>query len=351
MQKISILFAVSLVAVALAGCAEDAGDDPSTNVTPTNTVSPTPSPTAETTPDVTPEPTPDASPAPDGHDDGDAHHDAPSECEGGLVAADDAAATQKAGYPELTFTVQEPTEENPCFSFVGPTTATAGWTAITLENTGMAPHIMPMYFIGDKTAEDVFAALGGDEEPDWVVAAGGVGIATPFSSGTVVMDLQEGNYLLICFFEGHFMQGMWGILSVGPAEGEARPEPVADVTITMANYNFTVPENVTAGTKIVAFSNEGTEDHEAPLIRLDEGATMADFLAAIQAEAGGPPPGTGVGGVNVLAPGETVYGIVDFEPATYGLLCFVESEAHEGAAHLELGMIAEFTVTEAPAAE
>lgn len=326
MKNGTLLLSLSLIAAAMAGCATDDGSDgggttttpTSTTATPGTTTTPTTTPTSET-------PGPMDCPEPPTTD------DEPGE---------------RMGYPEVTFTVQEPAGEGECFAFVGPESVSAGWTAVTLQNTGRAPHIMPMYRLTDgHTLEDFLAAAGAGEEPEWAQPAGGVGFVTPFQSGTVLMDLQEGTYVVICFFDGHHMQGMYRALNVTAAEGEPREAPQANFTVELRNFEFDVPENLTAGTHVVRFTNAGTQPHEAPLVKLDEGVTMEEFLHAVEDPTRqAPPPGAGVGGVNVLAPGAEAYAIVELTEGDYGFVCFVSSPEHDGAPHVALGMVAQFSV-------
>ncbi|HVM45008.1 MAG TPA: hypothetical protein VM582_03645, partial [Candidatus Thermoplasmatota archaeon] len=261
------------------------------------------------------------------------------------------APGERAGYPEIRFSVSENATGDGCLAFVGPATATAGWTAVTLHNDGMAPHIMPMYFLGEHTLDDFVQAMSSGEEPDWAVPVGGVGVATPFQTATVIMELQEGNYAIVCFFEGHHLRGMYRQLTVEHpdehdevGEHPELPAPTANYTIELNDFAFVVP-NMTAGTHVIRVVNNGEQPHEAPLIRLNENTSMQQFLAAIE-NPQGPPPGAGVGGVNVLAPGAEAYFVVDLVAGDYGLVCFVTSPEH-GAPHIALGMVAQFSVAAA----
>lgn len=331
-MKISLLLSVLVVGAALAGCT---GTPPADDPLDTNMTTSTP-PTPTTT-----------TPATNGTDETEAP-DAPLDCP--TPPATNATPGEVMGYPELVFTVKEPNEttSDPCFGFVGPATATAGWTAVTLRNDGMQPHIMPMYAIGNHTLEEAQAALGSNETPpEWLVPVGGVGVATPFSSGTSILNLTEGNYLVICFFGGHHMQGMYRLLEVEAAPANATPaeEPVSNLTIELRDFAFGIPENISAGKVVVKFHNAGTQPHEAPLIQLQGNATIQEFIAAVESETPqGPPPGMGVGGVNIIAPGDYAYAVVDLVAgANYGLLCFVEDPASHSP-HVALGMTAQFTV-------
>lgn len=340
MKSFSLFLAIALSAVALAGCANDNGGTDNTTTTPGTTTTPATTTPATTTP-VTPEgeEMPEVDPrclAP------------PLEVAVGENATGDNAST-RLGMPELRFTTSDPTTEDPCYRFHGPQNATSGWNVFTLSypEGGRTFHIMPMYFIGNRTMADVMASMGPAGAPEWAVPSGAVGGVTPGQNGSVAIDLEAGNYVYFCPIEGHMFQGMMGMLAVTEAENETEA-PEADATIELVDYNFTMPE-LHAGVKVIRVTNNGSEPHEAPLVKLDEGANMTQFVAAVEdPNATAPPPGALIGGVNAIAPGQTVYLLVDLDEGTdYGLVCFVSSPEHDGAPHVMIGpMIADFTVTE-----
>ncbi|HET6403997.1 MAG TPA: hypothetical protein VFH78_05070 [Candidatus Thermoplasmatota archaeon] len=345
MNQKAIFFAATLVAAALAGCAnEPAGD---TTTTPTGSTTP-----ATGTPVTTPTTTPAVTPTPGGDEEGPGGPPEMMECEGDYELDN---TSTRLGMPELRYVAKDPDANDPCFAFVGPRNATAGWNVFTLTYPagGRTFHIMPMYFHGERSSEEFIGAMMSSNEsrPDWIKPVGAVGGVTPGQTGSVAIELEAGNYTFFCPIEGHMFQGMHGSLRVAEAEegANATAPPAADATITLVDYNFTLPE-LREGMTVIRVTNNGTEPHEAPLVKLNAGANMSAFLAAIESETPtGPPPGALIGGVNAIAPGQTVYLLVDIEAdTTYGFVCFVESEAHGGMPHIALGMIGE---TEAHHAE
>lgn len=268
---------------------------------------------------------------------------APMECHGDYV--DDSATGTRLGLPELQFTTKDADATDPCFAFVGPRNATAGWNVLSLSYPagGRTFHIMPMVFIGTHTLDEVLQAFATDSQPEWATESGAVGAVTPGQSGSVAVDLKVGSYVFFCPIEGHMMQGMMGVLNV-TAANDTRVAPTADATITLDDYNFTLPSNVSADVAVIKVVNNGTEPHEAPLALLDANTSMMQFLEAIESpNPTGPPPGALVGGVNAISPGQTVYILVDLDAGrTYGMVCFVSSKSHGEAPHMALGMVAEF---------
>lgn len=336
-MKNVLLLSVLVVAATLAGCAGDSGTPDTNSTTPTTSTPATTTPTTTTPANETP-----------GGDAPDPRCLAPP-----VNAAPGAAnASTRLGMPELSFTTSDPTDADPCYRFHGPQNATSGWNVFTLAypEGGRTFHIMPMYFIANRTMADVQAAMASGAEglPEWAVPSGAVGGVTPGSNGSVAIDLDVGNYLYFCPIEGHMFKGMMGMLEVTESENETAA-PEADATITLEDYNFTIPELHT-GMDVIRVTNEGSEPHEAPLVKLMGGANMTTFVAALEdPNATSPPPGQLIGGVNAIAPGQTVYLLVDLEAdQDYGFVCFVPSPAHHGAPHAMIGpMLADFTVAAA----
>lgn len=330
-MKNVLFLSVLVVTATLAGCAGDTGA-PDTNTT-------TPTTTPATTTPTTTTPTNEMPDAPD------------PRCLAPPVNATAPTATgsTRLGMPELSFTTPDPSDADPCYRFHGPQNATSGWNVFTLAypEGGRTFHIMPMYFIANRTMGDVQAAMASGAEglPEWAVPSGAVGGVTPGSNGSVAIDLEVGNYLYFCPIEGHMFKGMMGMIEVTQAANETA-EPEADATITLEDYNFTVPE-LHAGMDVIRVTNNGSEPHEAPLVKLMGGANMTQFLAVLEdPNATSPPPGQLIGGVNAIAPGQTVYLLVDLEAdQDYGMVCFVSSPAHQGMPHAMIGpMVRDFTV-------
>lgn len=139
-----------------------------------------------------------------------------------------------------------------------------------------------------------------------------------------------------------------------PGPGPRAPLKVPEITVVASEFAFTAPATVPAGPTAIKLVNRGRQVHHATLIRLDDGKTADDVLAAMKNP--GPPPAWAVmsGGPNGVSPGGTAETIVDLRPGRYAVVCFVPDA--DGAPHVMKGMIRELQVTaaeekEAPAAE
>ncbi len=131
--------------------------------------------------------------------------------------------------------------------------------------------------------------------------------------------------------------------SCGEAEVLADPD-AAQVAVTATDYAFALPDVVAAGPTAFTMTNEGEEPHFMFVVKLKEGATLAE---ALEAEAAGEDPEAfleeEVGDSTTAAPGMTAVLNADLTPGTYGIMCFISAE--DGTPHAALGMAQEFTVS------
>ncbi|HEY5939201.1 MAG TPA: hypothetical protein VIT87_00175 [Gemmatimonadales bacterium] len=132
------------------------------------------------------------------------------------------------------------------------------------------------------------------------------------------------------------------------AAGETASAAPATVTVTAKDFAFDAPAQISAGAVAMQLRNHGKEIHQAQLVKLDEGKTAADLLAALKQH--GPPPAwmKFVGGPNAAAPGQDVVATTVLEPGQYAYLCLIPSP--DGVMHAAKGMVQPFQVTSAPAA-
>ena len=124
----------------------------------------------------------------------------------------------------------------------------------------------------------------------------------PSSSGTIVTDVAEGDYVVLCFAPdtdgaSHFAKGMMTALST---EGEASAAHIPDATVTLnaVDYGYKAPASLKAGKDIVIeLMNHGTELHEANIVQLEPDATVEDFLVGLSPDTTESPPGKPIGGI------------------------------------------------------
>ena len=262
-----------------------------------------------------------------------------------------AGALSACGGPQAA----EPTEvvfQAADFSFNGPDTVPAGTTKVTVDNQGQSLHQVALMQLGEgKTFADftTYAQTASESEPvpAWLTPAGGPVVAAPGQSASSFVDLQPGEYVLMCNIPDaqgtpHYALGQVRGLQVTAADGAAAA-PAADLTVNEQDFAFGWPSEVAAGAHVIQAKNGGQQPHEAILVKLDEGATAQDVAAAFAPGGDGQPPALPMGGVGVIPPGASQSFPVDLTPGRYAWLCFFPDTA-SGKAHAELGMMAEFDV-------
>src|SRR4029079_16737735 len=70
------------------------------------------------------------------------------------------------------------------------------------------------------------------------------------------------------------------------------PAPPQAVTVIATDYHFAIPATLAAGPTTFTIVNRGREAHHLQLERLEQGHSLADFLAALKS-GGDPPAGAG----------------------------------------------------------
>lgn len=119
------------------------------------------------------------------------------------------------------------------------------------------------------------------------------------------------------------------------------------VTITTREYAFDAPASIPAGATTFRIDNKGKELHHVWLVRLEQGHTAADYMAALGATMKGeaPPPAWAIdmGGPQDGVPGALADGTVTLAEGSYVIVCHIP--AADGAPHSAKGMVKPLTVT------
>jgi hypothetical protein len=286
---------------------------------------------------------------------------------GTVHAQDVTPSAQERAYPELRMVATD-------YAFDVAVATAAGLTVITLDNNGAEPHHAQLMRLAEgQTAETFQTAMGQGPEAIFSLGqfVGGPSAAEPGAQTQVILDLEPGQYLALCFVESpdgvpHLAKGMVQAFEVTDAGTPvAAVEPQAADTIVLRDFSFDLPTQVAAGPQLWEVVNEGPQPHEIALLQLAPGVTpdqlqgmllgppaspeaghdMASPEASLAGSptAGGPPPFHLVGGMQALAAGLRGWAVLDLEQGTYLAVCFVPDPA-SGQPHTALGMVASFTV-------
>ena len=187
-----------------------------------------------------------------------------------------------------------------------------------------------------------------------VAFTGGPSGIGPGGQSEAVVDLQAGDYVLLCFIAGadgipHLAKGMVQPLTVTEPPSDRPAEPEALATVGLDDFAFAgVPTTLPEGRTTLKVTNQGQEPHEMTLLRL-EGINAQQALEILTAPPGGEapagqPPFKDAGGFQAIMPGQSGWTTLNLQAGEYIAVCFVPSPANGFAPHVALGMITSITV-------
>lgn len=206
------------------------------------------------------------------------------------------------------------------YKFTAPGEVRAGLVTLNLNNTGRLKHEAALIKIGDTPPDQALTALASASPPRPIPPSvhfgGGVGRTPAGSNLSSTLQLQEGNYLIVCTLtdtdsqEGappvtdepaHYTKGMSTPIKVTAGAG-ATPPPLPEKEgavvakeVSARQYSFDLPP-LRPGRHEYVFRNEGpNQPHQAQFLEypagVDEAAAQQVFGALQQAiPTGNPPP-------------------------------------------------------------
>jgi uncharacterized cupredoxin-like copper-binding protein len=244
-----------------------------------------------------------------------------------------------AAVPELSIVSDE-------YGYRMPDSIPAGLVHITLHNAGKDLHeALLVRFtdtIGTATAyaDSVRAHV---DFPSNAEDVGGAALTMPGDSSGVWLRLEPGRYAIVCWKGDHLTRGMVHDLRVVATERAPGNPPTPTRQLTLADFAFTLDTPFTAGHHVIHVRNNGTEAHEADIIKATPTAGLREYLAWIDSGSNGLPPAAPVAGFGDIYPGKEAWVAVHLTPGRYFMLCEVQAKA-DGRPHFKHGMFAEFTV-------
>jgi hypothetical protein len=192
------------------------------------------------------------------------------------------------------------------------------------DNTRGAHMLWVVRLDEGKTVADLHnAAQAGERTTSWSKQIGGPAFALPPRTSNATLDLEPGNYALVCYVGSaredrsryHLLNGMFRALTVVPGSSKAiaaRPDVVARIT---GDGVVVLSSPLTARSVVIRVENETDKDYEFKFQRVPAGLTSAQFLA--QPPTAG--PGVPWGGLSSVPPRAVVTTTIDFEPGEYVL--------------------------------
>jgi uncharacterized cupredoxin-like copper-binding protein len=116
------------------------------------------------------------------------------------------------------------------------------------------------------------------------------------------------------------------------------------VTVTASDYAFQAPDTIAAGRTTFHLVNKGPDFHHLWLIKLEQGKSLKDLVAATKTPGPLPKWAVDVGGPNTPMPGGEASATLDLEAGHYVMACVIPA-AKDGQPHFMKGMVKELTVT------
>jgi Sulfocyanin (SoxE) domain len=103
--------------------------------------------------------------------------------------------------------------------------------------------------------------------------------------------------------------------------------------IIATDAGFQAPDVVPAGLRHIVFENHGSQIHEAMLVKLPDGMTPDDYVAAVKAGSLFPKAAQDYSGPGLTSPGETVEVWVKIDPGNYVIICWNDGHAKSTPVH------------------
>jgi hypothetical protein len=247
-------------------------------------------------------------------------------CGGGSQpSADDNTDTGSTEAEESVTNTLNVTMQDYAFSVDGE--VTAGPALLNFDNGGKEFHHAIVGKLGEgKTLEDVqdFISKGAQgPPPPWFDDAPiDQTLISPGRNAGIVLDLEEGNYVLLCFMpdpEGqpHVTHGMAQTFEVAAGDGAEPIEP--DASVSMTTKGAEAPE-LPAGESFLEVTNDDAVPGEVYVVQIPEGNSLDDLDGWFRSGQKGEAPVQFFGGTHAFEPGESVVLQFDLEPGTYNIV-------------------------------
>lgn len=174
-----------------------------------------------------------------------------------------------------------------------------------------------------RTMKDLYeAAQAGQPTAAWAKQLGGPSFALPPRTSNITLDLEPGNYVLVCYIGSaradrtryHLLNGMSRPLTVTrsakPHLGFPRHHATARIT---GDGVVTFSNALRRGSNVIRVENATDKSFEFKFQRMNAPITGKEFLA----QGGADGPATPWGGLGDVPPNSTVMTTIDFEPGEY----------------------------------
>jgi hypothetical protein len=264
------------------------------------------------------------------------------------VATEAAPEASAAQIPSYTIVATD-------YAFEVPADIPSGWVSLTLTNEGQANHHGIMMHLRDGvTMDQVEASLADDNADPQLISDAGFFFPDTDSgkSNQVALQMLPGHWAIASVSMADFAsptpdwaRGSLAEFTVGE-EPSGAAEPEADMTVTIGQDDFDLPESVAAGEHTIKVVNDtGTPNAFAFILELRGDTTMASIMDTFDAVFSGKQPPeppadfSAVGGLMDNSVSPTYTTTVDLQPGRYVMVTSIGPDDFPYA-----GLAKEFTV-------
>jgi hypothetical protein len=237
--------------------------------------------------------------------------------------------------------------------FEAPDLVPAGLRHIVFENRGSEIHEAMLVKLPDgMTPTDYVAVVKtGSLFPKGALDYSGPGLTSPGESVEVWVKVDPGNYLIICWNNGHAKSKPVHPFAVQYAIADDEP-PKEDVVLKLLDYRFELQGNLRKGRQVIRVETPGPSMHEVDFFRLRDGKTVADVNQWRKANGRGEPPVDALGGaLDSHDIKRVVWLRRSFSPGRYVLHCEMpvttdSQTTNQQITHADVGMVREIKIDE-----
>jgi hypothetical protein len=231
-------------------------------------------------------------------------------------------------------------------SLTAPDTIASGWLRLRVTEDDPSHIVVLFRMPAGATAADVERFVvdldSAPNTPAPFVALGGPEIG---ATGEVHIEVTPGQYVLACVARAedghrHARNGeVRTVVAVASRADSARTAPSASINVDMVDFAYTGNERWPSGSQVLHVRNNGAQDHQLRLARLNDGVTLRQVMDAENPMA----LMRDIAGVARMSASQHAYLPVDLAPGTYLLSCLV-TDPNTRRPHVDLGMLRVVTV-------
>jgi hypothetical protein len=257
----------------------------------------------------------------------------------GATEAQDAATTAP-----LTIVVTES-------GYEAPARVRSGWRHVVFENRGTQIHeamfvkLPPGMAANDYVAEVARGVLF----PAGALDYSGAGLTSPGGRAELWVELDPGDYIVICWFRGHASSMPVHALTVEEPRSDDALPAAPDVVVKLVDFRIDLEGELRAGPQVLRVDTVGPSLHELDFYRLHDGATFAELMAWHKADQAGEAPGDAITGILDSHDRRVVWLRNDFAPGRYVFWCTMPMSSepmvtNTEVSHADAGMVREVVI-------